>query len=82
MRKLIAGAVISIAALGSSLAVADPGPHHGHNAFGLCTAYAHNGGGNSHDAPPFQALEDEAEAAGQTVAEWCADNAPHPGNRP
>lgn len=60
-----------------------PGPF-GPNNFGLCTAWAANetgrDNGNAGSAPPFQALQDEAEAADQTVEEWCADNAPHPRN--
>ncbi len=58
-----------------------PGPF-GPNNFGLCTAWAANengrNNGNAGSAPPFQALQDEAEAADQTVEEWCAENAPHP----
>lgn len=65
------------------VATAHPGPHHGQNAFGLCTAYfagSDQGQDKKQDAPPFAALEEEAEAANQTVAEWCAENAPHPSN--
>lgn len=59
-----------------------PGPN-GNNNFGLCTAYfsgSDNGQENKRKAPPFQGLENEAEAADQTVEEWCADNGQHPGN--
>lgn len=58
-----------------------PGPN-GHNNFGLCTAYSsgsEQGQENKHRAPPFQALENAADDAGQSVAEWCADNGQHPG---
>ncbi len=51
--------------------------------FGMCTAWSAHGGndnpGNAPNAPPFQWLQDQAEEADQTVEEWCADNAPHPG---
>lgn len=61
---------------------ADPGPF-GPNNFGLCTAWANNENGrengNADEAPPFQSLQQQAEDANQTVAEWCAENAPHPG---
>jgi hypothetical protein len=59
-----------------------PGPF-GPNNFGLCTAWAasENGreNGRAGEAPPFQALQDEAEAADQSVEEWCAENGQHPG---
>lgn len=64
----------------------NPGPN-GHNNFGLCTAYfsgSDNGQENKRKAPPFQALENEArdddsnDPIEDQVAEWCADNAPHP----
>jgi hypothetical protein len=37
------------------------------------------GRGRAGEAPPFQALQDEADAADQTVEEWCAENGQHPG---
>jgi hypothetical protein len=59
-----------------------PGPF-GPNNFGLCTAWAASENGREHgragEAPPFHALQDEAEAADQTVEEWCAENGQHPG---
>lgn len=66
---------------GAGIASADPGPN-GNNNFGLCTAYfagSDNGREHKRKAPPFQALEEAAEASDQTVEEWCAENAPHPG---
>jgi hypothetical protein len=60
-----------------------PGPF-GPNNFGLCTAYQANengrDNGNAGNAPPFAALEEAAEAADQTVEEWCGENGQHPGN--
>ncbi len=57
-----------------------PGPF-GPNNFGLCTAWAasENGrdNGKAGEAPPFQALYEEAEGE---VAEWCAENGQQPGN--
>lgn len=81
MRKLVGVALLIATAIGSGTSLAGPGPN-GHNNWGLCNAYAHNGGGNSHNAPPFAALEQAAEDADQTVAEWCAENGQHPGNNP
>ncbi|MPY99930.1 MAG: hypothetical protein GEU97_18450 [Actinophytocola sp.] len=66
----------------AGIASAHPGPHHGNNAFGLCTAYfagSEKGQEKKRQAPPFQALEAAAEESDQTVEEWCAENAPHPG---
>lgn len=82
MRKLIT-MLAAVSMLGGTavVATAHPGPHHGQNAFGLCTAYfagSEQGQANKNDAPPFAALEDTAEAADQSVEEWCAENAPHP----
>ncbi|MDP8931217.1 MAG: hypothetical protein M3O70_22265 [Actinomycetota bacterium] len=52
------------------------GPN-GPNNFGLCTTYfAESEKGTP--GPPFQALEEVAEAPEQSVEEWCAENAPHP----
>lgn len=58
-----------------------PGPNDSNN-FGLCTAYfagSEKGQEQKRKAPPFQGLERAAEAADQTVAEWCAENGQHPG---
>lgn len=53
----------------------DPGAIGGHPAlYGLCTAYFANGGnGNSHEAPPFAALEEAADAAGDGNGEATAE---------
>lgn len=84
LRKLVApAAVVLLAAGGAGIASADPGPN-GPNNFGLCTAYfagSEKGKDQKRKAPPFQALEAAAEAADQTVEEWCAENAPHPGGK-
>ena len=59
-----------------------PGPF-GPNNFGLCTAWEANENGRANgradEAPPFRALQDAADAAGQTVGEWCDANSEHPG---
>jgi hypothetical protein len=58
----------SLAVGGATVAMADPpmdNPAEHPALYGLCTAYFANGGnGNSHDAPPFAALEDAADEAG------------------
>jgi hypothetical protein len=62
-------------------AAAAPGPND-HNTFGLCTAYfsgSERGQEEKRKAPPFQGLEAAAEAADQTVEEYCAANGTHPG---
>jgi hypothetical protein len=64
--------------------VADPGPND-HNTFGLCTAYfagSDKGQEMKHKAPPFAVLEPAAEASGQTVEEYSAENSTQPGGRP
>lgn len=79
MRKTML-AVPALAAViigsGAVVAVATPGPN-GHNTHGLCTAYfagSEKGQEQKRKAPPFQGLEAAAEAADQTVAEYCAAN--------
>jgi len=74
-------AALAVTAGGAAVAVADPGPND-HNTFGLCTAYfsgSERGQEEKRKAPPFQGLEAAAEAADQTVAEYCAENGQHPG---
>lgn len=82
-RRLTAVLLSGMLGLGASaVAFAHPGPHHGNNAFGLCTAYfagSETGRENKRQAPPFQALEQAAEDNDQTVEEWCAENGQHPG---
>lgn len=79
-KKLLAVLAASAMLTGgtAAIAIAHPGPHHGHNDFGLCTAWENNEqgreNGNAEDAPPFQALQDEAEEQGyDSVEEFCAD---------
>ena len=88
-KTLAVPAAVTLLALGGALttaAVADPGPN-GPNNFGLCTAYfagSEESGGKAdkkREAPPFQGLEAAAEAADQSVADWCAENGGQPGNR-
>ena len=77
-RALIAAAVTTMIASGGAAALADPGPN-GHNDYGLCKAYfagSAQGQAHKHAAPPFAALEAAADAADQTVAEYCADKTP------
>lgn len=74
-------AVLAVLAGGTTVAVADPGPND-NNTFGLCTAYfagSEKGQEQKRKAPPFQGLEAAAEAADQTVEEYCAENGTHPG---
>lgn len=74
-------AALAILAGGTAVAVADPGPND-NNTFGLCTAYfagSERGQQEKRKAPPFQGLEAAAEAADQTVEEYCAENGTHPG---
>lgn len=84
LSKIVAPLAIALLIGGGTtgIASAHPGPHHGNNAFGLCTAYfsgSEKGQEKKRQAPPFQALEAAAEESDQTVEEWCAQNAPHPG---
>jgi len=76
--KLIGFAVAAAAVAAAAPAFADPvvGPD-SHQLHGLCTAYfagSENGQEHKHQAPPFVALEAAAEAADQSVAEFCAAN--------
>lgn len=74
-------AVVGVVLGGATVAVGEPGPN-GSNTFGLCTAYfsgSEKGQEQKRKAPPFQGLEAAAEAADQTVEEYCAANGTHPG---
>jgi len=76
-------AALALVAGGVTAATADPGPND-HNTFGLCTAYfsgSEKGQEMKHKAPPFAGLEAAAEAADQSVEEYCAANGTHPGNK-
>lgn len=78
-------AALALTAGGAVVAVADPGPHHGNNAYGLCTAYgsgSDQGKEKKRQAPPFVALAEQAEEDGyDTVEEWCAQFGTHPGGK-
>lgn len=82
-KKLLAVLAASAMLTGgtAALAVADPGPHHGNNDYGLCTAWENNengrDNGNAEDAPPFQALQEEAQKEHDSVQEYC-DDVTHP----
>lgn len=82
-RKLLATAAVAALTLSTgAIATADPGPGNGNNTFGLCTAYfagSETGQENKRKAPPFQGLEAAADAADQSVEEYCAENGQHPG---
>lgn len=83
VKTLVVPAAVTLLALGglATTAVAEPGPH-GPNNFGLCTAYfagSETGQEHKRKAPPFAALEKAAEAADQSVEEWCAENGQQPG---
>jgi hypothetical protein len=86
VKTLVVPAAVTLLAIGgaaTTAAVAEPGPN-GPNNFGLCTAYfagSEQGREKKRQAPPFQGLEAAAEAADQTVEEWCAENGQQPGNR-
>lgn len=74
-------AALAVTFGGAAVAVAEPGPN-GNNTFGLCTAYfsgSERGQEEKRKAPPFQGLEAAAEAADQTVEEYCAEHGQHPG---
>jgi hypothetical protein len=78
LRAALGLAAAATLAVGGSVALADPGPN-GHNDYGLCKAYfsgSATGQEHKHAAPPFVALEAAADAADQTVAEYCADKTP------
>jgi hypothetical protein len=79
MRRAVLGlAVVTTLAASGAAALADPGPN-GSNDYGLCQAYfagSDTGQAHKHAAPPFAALEAAANAADQTVAEYCADKTP------
>jgi hypothetical protein len=87
LRAALGLAAVATLAVGGSVALADPGPN-GHNDYGLCKAYfAGSDTGQEHkrEAPPFVALEaaaeavaleEAAEAADQTVEEYCAATTP------
>jgi hypothetical protein len=82
-RKMLATAgAVALVFSTAAVATADPGPN-GDNTFGLCTAYhagSETGQEQKRKAPPFQGLEAAADAAGQSVAEYCAENGQRPGN--
>lgn len=67
MRTRVLALLLAAASVGGSIGVAqaDPGPHHGNNAHGLCTAYFNgqkNGHGDGENQPrPFAALQQTAE---------------------
>lgn len=85
-------AALALTAGGAAVAVADPGPHHGNNAYGLCTAYfagSDQGREKKRQAPPFKALEEAAGVDGseegqdeidEKVQAWCDENGTKPGN--
>ena len=78
---LPAVALTSVLGFAGYASAGSPGPN-GHNTFGLCTAYfagSEKGQEMKHKAPPFVALEAAAEAANQSVEEYCAANGTHPG---
>jgi hypothetical protein len=80
-RTIIAAAVLALGAAGAGVSLADPGPN-GHNNYGLCQAYfsgSQTGQDHKHQAGPFAQLEQDASDANQSVADWCAANAPKPG---
>lgn len=84
LRAVLGMAVATTLAAGGATALADPPGPNGHNTYGLCTAYfagSPNGQAHKHKAPPFAGLEAAAEAADQTVQEYCDANGQHPGGK-
>lgn len=84
-RALVSAAVVALLAGGagvSSAADGGPGPN-GSNTFGLCNAYSRGseqGQQMKHQhGKAFIGLEAAAEAADQTVAEYCAEHGQKPG---
>jgi len=78
MRRTALGLAAAALVAGGGAALADPGPN-GHNDYGLCKAYfagSETGQEHKRKAPPFVALEEAAEAADQTVEEYCAATTP------
>ena len=78
MRRILTmiAATAMLAGAGLGMSAADPGPHHGNNKKGLCTAYfngSEKGQEQKRKAGPFVALEAAAEAQDQTVEEFCGD---------
>lgn len=84
-RLVISSTITALVAGGAGLAFAAPGPN-GHNDYGLCQAYSAGsatGQANKHNAPPFVALEDAANAAypnasstADAVSQYCSSVTP------
>jgi hypothetical protein len=74
VRKIVVTAIAAIALM-SGVSMASPGPN-GHNNFGLCTAYSSGsatGQAHKHNAPPFVALAQAADQAGNNDGTATAD---------
>lgn len=83
-RLVIGGTLAAIVAGGAGAALAAPGPGNGNNTFGLCTAWfsgSQTGQDHKHSAPPFAALQAAADAAHQSVADYCAANGTQPSGK-
>jgi hypothetical protein len=80
MKKLLVGALAAGLFVGGAGFAQAKGPDpSGPSKYGLCKAYfagSENGQANKRKAPPFQNLEAAAEAADQTVEEYCASATP------
>ena len=91
VKRVVLGALVAALAAGGGTALAGPGGPgpNGHNNYGLCNAYGHNGGNNNGRA--FQELEraareyDEADGnddyttTAEEVGAFCNDTGQHPG---
>jgi hypothetical protein len=80
----IAAGVISLAAFGPAVAKGKPGggTMPAQSAFGLCKAYfsgSDTGKAHKRNAPPFKDLVAKADAADQSIEDFCA--AQTPGNK-
>ena len=82
MRKRIAAVLVAVALTGginAGFAIADPGPHHGNNEKGLCTAASHGkkkGWENKDELPPpFAAFPDPSDndmpVTREEIIEYC-----------
>jgi hypothetical protein len=80
----IAAGLLAVSVVGPATAKGKPGggTMPAQSEYGLCKAYfagSENGQEHKHKAPPFQDLMAKADAADQTVEEFCA--AATPGNK-
>ena len=87
-RTIISAAVLGLGLAGIGVSSADPGPHHGNNAYGLCNAYfngSEQGQEKKRNGQAFLGLEEESRDDDENtdtreeVAAFCAENGEKPG---